>query len=256
MVSFKIDLGKKVKSIQLIPLADMHIGEAGFDEDRFKKVVERIRVTDNAYTIINGDIINNALKTSISDIYAERLSPQDQVDKAIELLMPIKDKILHITGGNHERRSYKSTGLDLVQIMAFRLGLEARYSEGAYLLFVSFGNPAQTRDNTRRTVTIYGKHGSGGGATVGSKANRLEKMALTVDADIFLHSHTHQPVIFKIDKIEACKRTKTIRQIQMLFVNTASFLKFGGYAEEIGLRPANLDEVVIKIDYKNITAEI
>ena len=43
---------------------------------------------------MNGDLINNALKTSKSDTYKEQMTMEEEQDLLIELLTPIKNKIL------------------------------------------------------------------------------------------------------------------------------------------------------------------
>ena len=60
--------------------------------EQIKEVSER----DNVFVILNGDLMNNATKTSISDSYSETHSPMEQVKLAVSLLKPIKDKILSI----------------------------------------------------------------------------------------------------------------------------------------------------------------
>ena len=42
----------------------------------------------------------------------------EQIQKAIDLFNPIKDKITCITTGNHESRTYNKEGIDLIEVMA------------------------------------------------------------------------------------------------------------------------------------------
>lgn len=84
---------------------------------------------------------------------------------------------------------------------------------------------------------IYGKHGAGGGRRPGAKANRLEDMMMVVDADIYLHSHTHLPFIMKKAFYRCDYRNRKITKVEKLFVNTNAFLDFGGYGEEKGYSP-------------------
>ena len=94
------------------------------DYKRLLNRIEYIKNTPNAYCILNGDIIDNATKTSIGDTYTQVFNPMEQLSKAVEIFAPIKDKILCITHGNHENRTYKNEGINLSCLMAKQLGLD------------------------------------------------------------------------------------------------------------------------------------
>ena len=102
----KISLSRDIEMIELHTLADLHIGDAHCDYDLVERRIEYIKNAPNAYCIINGDICDNATKTSIGDTYAQVFNPMGQIEKAVTLFTPIKDKILGISIGNHESRSY------------------------------------------------------------------------------------------------------------------------------------------------------
>lgn len=193
---------------------------------------------ENRFVIVNGDIINNAIKHSVSDIYSEKLSPTEALEKTIEVLEPIKDRILVIINGNHEERTYRQSGISIMKIVAQRLGLEDIYADPAYKLFLSFGNN-QGRKNRKTTYTVYGKHGGGGARTVGGKLNYVDRMAHTTDADIFIHSHTHLPGAFRKTFFLSDYRNKKSTKKQRLFVNSSAFLLFGDYGEKKNYPPAS-----------------
>lgn len=139
MKSIKINLSRDLDNIQIITVADYHVGNPTCNYDLINKEIEYIKNNDNVYAIVNGDLIENALKTSLGDVYSQKLSPIQQVEKIIEMLRPIKDKILCMTSGNHEFRSYRNDGLDIMRLVARELELEDRYSMGSCLLFLRFG---------------------------------------------------------------------------------------------------------------------
>ena len=97
----KIDLGDKYKEIKVLPISDMHIGDGNCNIEAIKKVIEEIKDSSNTFTILNGDLINNGVKNSVSNVYDEKLTPMEQIVKLCDLLEPIKDKILVIHPGNH-----------------------------------------------------------------------------------------------------------------------------------------------------------
>jgi len=248
MQVFNFEFPKEWEEVRLYVLADLHLGEHGFDEKRFAKWQAEVNADPKALVIVNGDIVNNATRHSVSDVYSETLTPNQQIDKAVELLLPIKEKILVLTEGNHEKRTYKSDGILLMDRVAKELyGADEarnRYTDGAYLIYLAFGKN-NGRDSRKTVYSIYGRHGSGGGKKTGAKANRLEDMVNVINADIFLHSHTHTPIGFKLSSFNVNYRDRKISQKEHLFVNTNAFLGFGGYGEESGFRPTSTKYPVI-----------
>lgn len=105
-----IDL-PKFTEIEIYPLADVHIGDSLRDKKRTKQFIEEIKAEENRFVIVNGDIINNATITSVSNTYDDELTPNQQIDEATNLLSEIKDRILCITEGKHESRTYRKEGI-------------------------------------------------------------------------------------------------------------------------------------------------
>ena len=207
MKAIRFDLSKELKSAEIHTFADLHIGDKFCNEGEIKERIKYVKETPNAYAILNGDIINNATKTSVSDCYAEMLTPTQQMTRFVELFEPIKDKILCITSGNHENRTYNKEGIDITRLCARELGIEDRYSKSGAVVFLRLGKQSPRFHNRRVCYTIYCTHGTGGGRKEGAKATRLADMASIIDADIYIHSHTHLPMIMK----EAYFRTDTLK---------------------------------------------
>ena len=117
-----------ISQLEIHPFADEHIGDEYCDIKRLLAIIDYVKNTPNAYCILNGDIVDNATKTSIGDTYTQEFNPMEQLQKAVEMLSPIKDKILCITHGNHENRTYKKEGINLSYLIAAQLGLQDRYT--------------------------------------------------------------------------------------------------------------------------------
>lgn len=64
-------------------------------------------------------------------------------------------------------------------------------------------------------------------------------MAEVIDADIFIHSHTHVPMVLRKSFFRTDYRNRKATQIEQIFINTNSFLNFGGYGEEKGFAPTS-----------------
>lgn len=256
MKVLKIDLPRELDQIELHVFADEHIGDEHCDLKRLYERIEHVRNTPNAYCILNGDIIDNATRTSIGDIYAQEFNPMLQLARAVEIFEPIKEKCLCITHGNHENRTYAREGINLSQLLANQLGLGARYTPTSALLFIRFGQDASGKKETNGSgkyrmmcYTVYVLHGSGsGGRKEGSKAIRLAEMASIIDADIYIHSHTHLPLVMKQGFHRTDAKNSTVAFVDKLFVNTAANLGYGGYGEAAEFKPSSKDTPVIYLN--------
>lgn len=247
MKAIKVDLSKNLKHVELYTLSDLHLGDRNCNYKELLEQIKKIEENPNAYVILNGDLMNNATTQSISDTYSETLSPMEQLKEAIAVFTPIKNKILAMTSGNHENRTYKTDGIDLTEILARELGLSDRYAPESITLFLRVGEQSSHHSNKPATYVIYITHGSGGGRREGGKVNRLVDLASVIDADIYIHSHTHLPVILKQAFYRADVRTSTISLVNKLFVNTNAWLKYGGYGEAQGYKPASISVPIIHL---------
>lgn len=245
MKTISIDLPESINTLRLEVFADLHLGDKNCDTQLIKGRIESVKEKDT-YCVLNGDILNNATKTSVSDCYSETLSPMEQIQKAIDLFDPIKDKIIAITTGNHERRTYNKEGIDLMEIFARQMGLYERFSPASALLFIRFGENRRRKSEQRKmTYTVFVNHGSGGGRKEGAKAIRLADMASIVDADVYIHSHTHLPMIMKQAYYRTCIGNDSAAKVDKLFVNTAAALDYGGYGDAQEFKPSSKDTPTI-----------
>ena len=252
MKIIKISLPRELESIELHTFADEHIGDEHSDIKRVIQRIEYVKNTPNAYCILNGDIMDNATRTSLGDTYTQELNPMEQLARAVELFDPIKDKILCITHGNHENRTYKKEGINLSRLIANQLGLADRYTPTSAVLFIRLGENSRGRKESNGSgklrqicYTLYVLHGSGGGRKEGAKAIRLADMASIIDTDIYIHSHTHLPMIMKQAYHRIDDRNNAVALIDKLFVNTAANLDYGGYGEAGEFKPSSKETPVI-----------
>lgn len=255
MKTIKIDLPRALENVELHIFADEHLGDEQCDVKRLMQRIEYVKSKPNAYCILNGDIIDNATRTSIGDVYAQEFNPMEQLQRALEIFEPIKDKILCITHGNHENRTYKKEGINLSYLIAKQLGLAGRYTPTSAVLFIRVGEDATRHRETNGSgnirkicYTAYVLHGSGGGRKEGAKAIRLADMASIIDTDIYIHSHTHLPMIMKQAFHRIDPRNNTVALVNKLFVNTAANLNYGGYGEAEAFKPSSKDTPIILLE--------
>ena len=265
MKVIKIDLPSELESIELHVFADEHIGDEHCDMKRLLERIEYVKNTHNAYCILNGDILDNATKTSIGDTYTQVFNPMEQLQKGVELFSPIKDKIICVDEGNHENRTYRKEGINLSRLIADQLGLSDKYTPTSAVLFIRFGRSSDGKMETNGSgnvrklcYTLYTLHGSGGGRKEGAKAIRLADMASIIDTDIYIHSHTHLPMVMKQAYHRIDPRNSTVALVDKLFVNTAANLNYGGYGEAQEFKPYSKETPVIYLcgTKKKFTAKL
>lgn len=245
MKVIKIDLPRELSSVELHTFADEHLGDEHSDLKRLLGRIEYVKNTPNAYCILNGDIIDNATKTSIGDTYTQVLNPMEQLAKAVELFEPIRDKILCITHGNHENRTYRKEGINISCLMAKQLGLADKYTPTSAAIFIRLGDGGGSAHHRKVCYTVYVLHGSGGGRKEGAKAIRLADMASIIDTDIYIHSHTHLPMVMKQAFHRIDTSNSAVALVDKLFVNTAANLTYGGYGEAGEFKPSSKDTPII-----------
>lgn len=249
MKEFNIKLSDSKNTFQLMVLGDMHIGDELCDLDLIKETIDYVKRTKDCYVILNGDLINNALKTSKSDSYKEQMTIEDEQDLLIELLTPIKDRILVMATGNHEYRTSLIAGINPLKAVAYALGLKDRLVENSYLLNIEFGKIRGITHSYNKYV-VFGIHGgNGGGRRAGATANALQDMALVrPDMDLYVHSHTHTTINYNDMVFLYDRKSKKTKEHQRTYYNANAFLKYGGYAEQKGYKPADRQPSVLVIN--------
>ena len=248
MKIIKTNLSKNFETLEIHTFADEHIGDPHSDIENLKRRIDHVAKTENAYCILNGDILDFTSRSSIGDIEGRKLNIMKQLEKAVELFEPIKKKIICVTNGNHENRGYRKEGFDISSVLASRLDLSDVYTPTSAFIFLRFGAPPVGKNKSQKQIyTMYVNHGSGGGRKEGAKAIRLADMAAIIDADIYIHSHTHLPMIFKEGFHRVDRDKYTVHNDSKLFVNTASNLDYGGYGEAQEYKPNSKDTPVIHL---------
>lgn len=265
MKSIKIQLSRELKKLEIVPFADLHLGDPLCDLRTIREKINYVKEHNDVYCLLNGDIINNSTKGSVGDVYSDLLPPMEQLELAVSLFEPIKDKILCVTNGNHEARTWKSDGIDLLSILCSQLEISDRYAKESALIFLRFGSDSGNNKETNGSGKVrmisyifFVNHGSGGGRKEGAKANRLAEMASIVDADIYIHSHTHLPMVMKQSFYRTDVRNSTVVLVDKLFVNTSATLDYGGYGEAFEFKPSSKDNPHIYLSgtKKKFTAKL
>ena len=227
------------QDIRVYPISDVHLGAAEHRENEWADFCDRILQDENAYIFLGGDLINNCTRSSISNIFEEKLRPREQKRKMAEMLTPLKDRILCGVSGNHEDRSVKDADDNPMFDIMCKLDLEDLYRENIAFVRLRFGN---SKDGGSRNPTyiFVVAHGAGGGILTGGAVNRGERFAYVIDgADAIVLGHTHKPFVTQPAKImiDAQNNRATLKPFKV--ISSTSWLNYGGYAARKMLNPAS-----------------
>lgn len=181
------------RHFNLYPFGDVHYGSPQCNIQFVHQYINHIADDPDGYWVGMGDFMENAITGSLSDVYTQTASPEEQAKQIVKWLEPIKHKGLFMVGGNHERRTHRATGMIPEEYISAELG---RNEEGKrwvpFLGFSVYATFQMNRCKNPNSFRCYFHHNKGGGATKGGKVNaaqRLRLIAPTADAIFSAHSH-------------------------------------------------------------------
>lgn len=226
-------------NITIIPIADVHLGAAEHMQNEWKDFCDTILQEPNTFLILGGDLINNATRSSVSNVFEDTIRPREQKKVITEMLEPLKGRILCSVSGNHERRSTKDADDDPSYDIMCKLDLESIYRENIAFVKIQFGDQ-KANGLKNPTYVLAVTHGSGGGIYTGGAVNRNERFAYVVDGiDCLISGHTHKPFVTQPAKIKIDPFNNKISVKPFKVVCATSWLNYGGYAAQKMLLPSS-----------------
>ena len=230
------------KDINIYPIADVHLGAMEHAEPEWQEFLKKVEQED-AYLILDGDLLNNGVRTSkFVNPFEEVLRPRDAKKRMVEYLKPIKDRILCIVSGNHERRTLRDDDQDLTYDICSKLDLEDLYRENiAYMRIRCGSRKVKNMERAKAVYTFAVTHGSGGGIYTGAGVNRNERFGNVIDGlDCLVVGHIHKGFVTKPSKIVVNRNNATVKMSHYTVVSCVSWLNYGGYAARGMLLPAQV----------------
>ena len=240
--------------VTIIPISDVHLGAKEHAAREWAAFCDSVLKTPHVYITLGGDLINNATRSSVSNVFDDTMRPREQKKLMVEMLTPIKDRILCAVTGNHERRSTKDVDDDPTYDIMCKLDLEHLYRENIAFVKIRTGN-FNGHGPTNPTYTLAVTHGAGGGILTGGAVNRNERFGYAVDGlDCLIVGHTHKPFITQPSKIVIDGRNNRVSVKPFKVVSSTSWLNYGGYAAQKMLLPAShaLQTITLKANKKEI----
>ena len=236
--------------IYLVPIADLHEGSRDADHKVSDGYIQWITEHENAYSILNGDLMNCATKESTPELYEDLITPDKAYKNLLKRLMPIKDKIIMITRGGHEEHIFRKSGHDYMAQLSYDLGdIPYRPDGGMFAIRLE-------KNKHHLVFTGYATHGWGGARTMGAKVNKVDELAQVADVDLYILSHDHSQNIHRINcftpPITNMRWNKPIYMTirRKIMVNTGGFVMYDGYIRRKGYRPQDLGTPRIRLEIK------
>jgi len=240
--------------IVVYPISDVHIGAEEMLLKAWTDFKKRLLSEPNSYITIGGDMMNNGIKSAVTNIYGETMRPREQKKWLVEQLEDVKHKILCVVPGNHEGRNDKEVDNNPLYDVCCKLDIEDKFRENAAFLILRFGSVAGGGlENPTYTMCVL--HGAGGGTFTGAAVNRNERFGHTIDnLDILVVGHTHKPVVSRPQKIFFDTKNKKVSYKSFTVVSSTAWLEYGGYALRKMMLPAShvLQEIQIKGKRKEV----
>lgn len=240
---------KDLDYITLYPISDVHYGAKECMEKEFKQYLKVIENDEHAAVILAGDLINNGIKSSVTNCYDEKYTPREQKNDMVDMLNPIRHKIVCGVRGNHEYRSTKETSMDIMEDIFRELAIKESYATDMGILKISLGSDSH---NKRVTYSFAISHGNGGGALLGSGLNKPDSMQISVEGiDGIITGHTHKPAKAPSGRLIFDSRNNVIKRSKTLVFVCTSWLDFGGYPEQKLMKPVAFHPDTIRLSGKS-----
>ena len=228
----------------LIPIGDVHRGAKSFTKRAGQKLrgyLDWVAERDNARIFLMGDIFDVAGRHTKTSPFE---SNPDEYERAYELFLPVKDKILGAIDGNHEARLIDLFGYSPTQTLCSRLGVP--YCGWSAVLELNVGNVINKRHDEdprqrykRNVYHVYFHHTTGGGATLGGALNRAVKLQDIIQGmDVYCGGHNHQLATGVRTVYRPHPSAHRMLEHKVTFVDCGSYLDWDESYAEKGQMPA------------------
>lgn len=239
----------------LIPIGCLHLGDRNFTSSSLillKGYLNWVRDTPNARIFFLGDLFNVAgrdTRTSPFDSETDDCGIVNELEEAVKLFKPYAGQIVGAIEGNHEARLLDKYGISLTQNFCREINI-AYCKWSAVVCFKIHKRSGQSNEGRwHQNYWVYFHHTTGGGATLGGKINRVEKLRNIVEGmDVYCGGHNHQ-LISGPQEVFYPSFQGGIRKRRIWFVDCGSYLEWdGGYAEKGMMTPTKLGSPRIRFE--------
>ncbi len=233
---------QNVDEIIIYPVGDLHIGDAGARVDLFENLINQVKNSENEYLILLGDLVNNGIKSSVTNTYEEVIPPGEQKRQAITLLRPVASKILGMVSGNHEYRTRREVDQDISLDIALALGIENQYDPNHLIIDLLVGDVR---------YVFYVFHGHSATRLPGGTVNAYQRVQWNIfGVDAYIHGHDHMPYAIPYTSYFYAPNNRQVQVKTFYDISVAPWISWTGYAARKQLRPSPIVQVVLKLPSK------
>ena len=219
---------------------DVHYGSELFDDRKWKALKSKRLEDKRAYVCIIGDMMENAIPNSKSDIFTQKCPPSEQKEWVTEQLTDLKDKIIAVVAGNHEyNRTTKVSGIYPLYDCCLLAGIDDRYRNNIAFIDIGIGI---RKSAGKKQVHYFGQ--------IQHKAKDIKTVCsadYTDGIDFFASGHDHEAKDKPRAKLVFDAHNKVIYKRNVECLNSGSFCDYGGYGARAGYRPQSDKMYMLRI---------
>jgi Calcineurin-like phosphoesterase. len=221
---------RETKQIELYFLHDLHYGSAEFNENKWKFLKSEITGNPAARVLWIGDLMENAIPGSKSDVFTQTSSPAEQREWVTEQLNDLADKTIAVVPGNHEaNRSTARAGLYPLYDACLIAGISEKYRDTYAIVDIGVGErPKDKRKQIHYVVQIQHK---------AKDIKYCNSADFTDGIDAFIYGHDHEPKDHPRAKLVYDAKNKCVYKRNVEVIDCGAFLTYGGYGAKAGYRP-------------------
>ena len=262
---YTINLEKLSDNILITPIGDIHVGNKGFNQEKFEKAINRIARGKNHYTIGIGDYIDNIPSGyGISDkrwasdtIEKKYLSPEEQTNYFVKQWKKVAHKSLGMLSGNHEWKYMSQDRFKKYFVYPTDEEGNQLYKEHylgrlcLVLLVIKY------KGKVIREFTILALHGGYAGMRTGGNINRLEDIVSSFEGvEIALVGHSHKLWTASLMVIGYDRYKNSLYERKIIMANTGTFLESNvkgvdSYIETSPRRAVKTGTITISLNAKD-----
>ena len=242
------------KAIQLLPLGDLHWDSRYSNHSLIERKIAEIK-ENNYLTLLIGDTFDK-----LFFLWLLKEQQGDDLNVALvtvaNLFKPIRDNILLIMDGNHEKGMEKKTGFNMAEALANIL--EVPFVRGLGVLHLRVGRFKNSKkENHMNSYVGLIAHGYGGGRTKGAKANKAAALGdMMENCDFSIMGHVHDPSLISNSRLVYNAQRKVVYLREVRNVILSSFQQYSNYAQESFMRPSPQLEYLMRFDGTDKNIEI
>jgi len=228
--------------VPIVGFGDLHVGSPNYDERQALKTRDFIETTEAAWFGM-GDYGDNGMPGAPGTSWMENtIKPTEQLIYLEEFFRPIAHLCIGLIIGNHEERTKKTTGLDIINVLSHNLHVP-------YLGYELYAKVCKERENA---YTIYANHSTSAPKTAGLALNFIERDWRWAHFDIIAKAHDHSMGFDQIPYVEVDKTSEIVRDRVSYALLTGHYLrKPNSYNAKAGRAPKPCGTVALWLDLKS-----